>query len=104
MTKRQEKMSELLRHLSAQFLAEEANRSPLITVTRVEIPSDFRHARVFVTVYPESEEKRALVFLKRKRSDLRGFAKTHARMKELPRFDFILDRGEKHRQRIDELI
>ena len=104
MSIRQEKIQELLRHLAAQFLAEEANRVPLITVTRVEVSSDFRQAKVFVTVYPESGEKAALIFLKRKRSDLRDFVKSHTNMDMLPRFDFLIDRGEKHRQRIDELI
>jgi len=104
MSKRQEKVRELLRHLSAEFLAEEANRTPLITVTGTEVPADFRSAKVFVTVYPESEEEKALVFLKRKRGDLRDFVKNHTKMQTLPRFDFLIDRGEKHRQRIDELI
>jgi len=104
MSKRQEKIQELLRHLAAEFLAEEANRTPLITVTRVEVSSNFRTAKVFVTVYPESEEHKALVYLKRKRSDLRDFVKSHTNMDVLPRFDFLIDRGEKHRQRIDELI
>ena len=104
MTKRQEKVRELLRHLAAEFLAREANPSPLITVTRVETPADFRSATVFVTVYPERDEKAALVFLKRKRGDLRNLAKGSIAMKELPRFDFALDRGEKSRRRVEELI
>lgn len=97
-------MRELLRHLAAQFLSEEANRSPLITVIDVQIPSDFREAKVFVTVYPEAQEEAAMAYLKRKRGDLREFVKENSRMKALPHFDFVIDRGEKHRQRIEELI
>ena len=104
MSDRQEKVRELLRHLAAQFIAEEANKTPLITVTDVRISSAMREVAILVTVYPESGEEAALAYLLRKRADFRTFVKANARMQRLPRFDFGIDRGEKHRQRIDELI
>ena len=97
-------MTELMHHLAAEFISAEANSTPLITVTNIRLSPDFREATVFVTVYPEAGEKEALIFLKRKRSDLRNFVKSRTKTEILPRFDFAIDEGEKNRQRVEELI
>ncbi|MCX6738955.1 MAG: ribosome-binding factor A, partial [Candidatus Parcubacteria bacterium] len=62
-----------------------------------------RELTVFVTVFPDAEEETALSFLKRKRSDFREYVKKNTRIKTIPVVDFEIDKGEKHRQRIDEI-
>ncbi|MBU4480489.1 ribosome-binding factor A [Patescibacteria group bacterium] len=104
MNLRQEKIKELLKGLAAQFLQFESNYTSLITVTDANASSDFKRATIFVTVYPESSEASALDFLKRKRKDFKKYAKTKVKMKTIPFFDFEIDKGEKNRQRIDELL
>ncbi len=101
---RQEKVKELMKGLAAQFLQSESNYTSLITVTDVNISSDFKRATVFVTVYPEDSEASALNFLKRKRKGLKSYVKSKTKMKVIPFFDFEIDKGEKNRQRIDELL
>lgn len=103
-TLRQEKFKELLRELAAQFLQTESNYTSLITVTDVNISSDLKRSTVFVTVFPENSEASAMDFLKRKRRDFKKFVKTKAKLKFIPFFDFEIDKGEKNRQRIDELL
>ena len=98
-----EKLTELLKNLGAQFLSEEANRTSLLTVTRAEISSDRKYATIFFTVFPESAEATALDFTKRKRRDFKDFVRTHSRVSRIPFFDFAIDYGEKNRQRIDEI-
>ncbi len=101
--KRSDRVTSLLKELAATFIREEANTSPLITVTKVEVTPDLKQARVLVSVFPEAQEADALVFLKRKGGDFRAFVKRKANLKHIPFFDFALDFGEKHRQHIDEI-
>ena len=103
MTLRQQKVQENIKHLAAELLQRESSGSSLITVTDANISKDLKKATIFITVLPESSEESALNFAKRKRSDLRNFIKTKLQMKTLPFLDFEIDKGEKNRQRIDEL-
>jgi len=99
----EEKAGGLFRKLAGDFVARESNRTSLITVTNVIIKENGREALFLVTVLPESQEEIALAFLKRKRSDLREYIKKNTRVKTIPVVDFEIDKGEKNRQRIDEL-
>jgi ribosome-binding factor A len=99
----EEKAGNLLMKLAGEFIAKESNRTSLITVTNVAIREHGRTAVFFVTVLPDSETETALAFLKRKRSDFREYIKKNTRMKTIPVVDFDVDKGEKHRQRIDEI-
>lgn len=102
-TIRQERVSELIKRLAAQFISEESTRQSLITVTRCTVSSDLRKATIYVTVLPEESEPYAVNFLRRKRKDLRAYLKHHTKMKILPFVDVEIDKGEKNRQKIDEL-
>lgn len=97
------KVAETLAHIAGEFIARESNRTSLITITSSDISPDMKNIMFHVSVLPESEEEKALWFLKRIRTDVREFIKTKASMKFLPTVDFALDLGEKHRQRIDDL-
>src|SRR3972149_4180997 len=76
MAVRQQKLEELMRQLAAQFVQIESSNASLITVTRCMMEQKLKHAIIFVTVLPESEERHALEFLKRKRSEFRGYVKS----------------------------
>jgi ribosome-binding factor A len=92
-----------IKDFAAAFISEEANTNPLITVMRVRISPDYRHATVFVTTIPDGKEADALIFLKRKGSELRQYIAKHSKMKILPHLDFEIDYGERHRQNIDRI-
>jgi ribosome-binding factor A len=92
-----------IKDFAAAFISEEANTNPLITVMRVHISPDYRHATVFVTTIPDGKEADALIFLKRKGSELRQYIAKHSKMKILPHLDFEIDYGERHRQNIDRI-
>ena len=104
MTQRNEKVANLLKELSAQFLAREDNKTSLITITSTNVSPDLKRATVFMTVLPETKESEALSFVKRKRGELREHLKKNMTTKVIPFIDFDIDRGEKHRQKIDELL
>ena len=104
MSYKQDRFEEILRDMAARFVALESNRKSMITVTRVAADDQASVATIYFTVFPDSQEAAVLDFLKRQRSDFRAFVKENARLMRIPFFDFDIDRGEKHRQRIDEII
>lgn len=98
-----QKASEQVKHAAARFLGLESNRTSLITVTNAAISDDGKYATIFITVFPEAEEKSALDFVKRKRSEFKAFLKEETRLRTIPFVDFTIDSGEKNRQRIEEI-
>jgi ribosome-binding factor A len=58
---------------------------------------------VFFTVFPESDEKNAEIFMKRIAGDMRQFMREVGGVMRVPHVETVLDVGEKHRRKIDEL-
>lgn len=104
MTQRNEKVINQIKELSALFLGRENNKTSLITVTSVTASPDLKRATIFITVLPNSKEKTALEFVKRKLKDLREYLKENMEIKTIPFLDVAIDLGEKNRQKIDELL
>ncbi|MDP3996447.1 MAG: ribosome-binding factor A [bacterium] len=103
MSHTEDKTKRIIRDSAADFLSREANRYALITVTDVKLKDRGTKATIFITVLPTEYENASLDFTKRKRSDLRDFLKSHVRLRKIPFLDFEIDKGERNRQRIDEL-
>ncbi len=104
MENRNIKVANFIKELSANFLIKEENRTSLITVTNCTISNDLKKATIYITVLPNSKEKSALDFCKRKRSFLRDYIKKNMNSNRIPFLDFAIDLGEKNRQKIDELL
>ena len=100
--KKHGRFEEIIRDLAAHFVLTESSGAGLVTVTKVEAAGKGDTAKIFVTVFPESSEEKALAFLKRRRSDFREFVGSHSKLFRIPFFDFEIDKGEKNRQRVEE--
>lgn len=100
---RDQKLKDIIREAAADFLQKEGNYTSILTVTDVSLSDRGNQATIFFTVLPEEKEKGALDFAKRKRAEFRDFFKSRARIRALPFFDFEIDKGEKNRQKIDEI-
>ncbi len=100
--KKHGRFEEIIRALAAQFVVTESAGDGLITITKVDADPKGEHTKIFVSVFPESSEERALAFLKRRRSDFREYVVGHSKLFRIPFFDFEIDRGEKNRQRVEE--
>ncbi len=103
MSIREEKVKEQVSHLAAEFLREEASPSSMLTVTNAIFNEQNNLAIIYFTVFPEKFEHTALEFAKRKRKDFREFVKSRMRIRDIPFFDFEIDKGEKNRQLIDSI-
>ncbi len=101
---RHDRVRSLLSELVAAFIRNEANTNPLITVTNLTISPDYKYVTVFITTIPDGGEEDALIFLKRKGTELRTHIKKHSNLKFIPHVDFAIDYGERHRQHIDTIV
>ena len=102
-SRRQIQISEIIARLAGDFFAREASKQSLITVTRAEVAEDLKNVMIYISVLPETQEKQALEFAKRSRSEFRTYVRDHSSLHPAPTIDFEIDYGEKNRQRIDEL-
>ena len=100
---RHEKLQDALRQVAAEFLVREAGPQSLITVTGVHLSDTDNQAAILITVLPDSQEEAALQFANRNRAEFGEFFTKRVRGVRPPHIEFILDRGEKNRQRLDEL-
>jgi len=103
MDSKEERIKDQVKALAATFLQRESNHLSLITVTDARMSKDGKMVNIFFTVLPQTKEKAALDFIKRKRSEFREYVMENSRMQRVPFFDFGIDEGEKNRQKIDEI-
>ncbi len=96
-------MQEAVREVAAEFLAREANRNSLMTVTRAVLATDGKSCIIYISVFPTTAEVPALAFANRNRTELSTFFKKRIRSRLPPHIEFAIDTGEKNRQRLDEL-
>ena len=100
---RHERTKEAIREQAAAYVARNAGPQSLITVTNVLLSDDTHKATVCITVLPESAEVSALAFMNRQRRDFAEYLVKHVKGVRMPHIEFVLDLGEKNRQRLDEL-
>ncbi len=100
---REQKLKNIIKKVAAEFIQKESNHISIITITDVSLSEKNNKATIFFTVLPENKESGVIDFCKRKRTEFREFFKNHSRMRSLPFFDFEIDKGEKNRQKIDDI-
>ena len=88
-----ERVTEIIAHAAAVFIAREAGTESLITVIRAESVAHGERATIFVSVFPEEKALAALAFLARRREAFSDYLKQHTHLR-LPRVDFLLDNRE----------
>jgi ribosome-binding factor A len=103
MALKHEKTAKAIAHAAAEFISGVSNRTSLITVTGVTLSPKRDRATVLITVLPDSQEAAAVEFCNRQAGGLRDFLKKRIALQRLPFLSFAMDRGEKNRQRLEEL-
>ena len=103
MNQKDMKIKGMIRAMAADFFSRESNRLSLITVTDVEIRSRGATAVILVTVLPENQQESAVEFMHRQLTDFKEYVRTHSKIQRIPFFEVAIDRGEKNRQRLDEI-
>ena len=94
---------EIHKHI-ATWVSRNANHASLITIVSLELSDDISHARVGVSVLPETHEKDALRFLEKHRTDIKSYLKKHTRGMLPHTYSWFVDLGTKNRERIYEIL
>ncbi len=102
-----ERVAELVREIVASTILNELRDPRLrgITVTRVEVSADLRHAKVYVSIMGgEEEEQDALRGLQSASRYLHTKLAKSLRTKHIPRLRFVVDRGVKHSIEVSRIL
>lgn len=97
-------MSSLITELASKYFNIESNKDALITIIKTEMENRGKIANVFFTVLPDNKEEIVLEFMNRKSRDFRRYLTGTKAFGFAPNIRFFLDKGERNRQRIDELL
>jgi ribosome-binding factor A len=100
---RSEKLIKIIQKAAADFMQIESNGASLVTITGVRLSNDEKYATILFTVLPEEKQEAVLEFTKRMRSEFKQYIKSNTKIGRIPMFDFQIDLGEKHRQKIDTI-
>lgn len=106
-TRRTRQVGELLREELDEIIRREVKdpRIGFFSITRVEVPTDLRSARVFISVLGTDEEReQTLVALRSAAGYIRHVLKPRLRMRQIPELDFRDDRSMEYAQQITEAL
>jgi len=108
MTRRTQRVGDVLRTALSSIISRRVRdpRVAMTTVSAVDMSPDLKHARVYVSVVGDEEERQAsLAALRHAAGYIRGqLAKELNRLRSVPELRFELDRGAEYSQRISELL
>ncbi len=107
MTRRTQQVGEMLREELDDIIRREVKdpRIGFFSITRVDVPTDLRSARVFVSVLGSDEERTdTLEALRAAAKFIRFHLKPRLRMRQIPELDFRDDRSMEYAQEISEAL
>ncbi len=107
MSKRPQRVGELLREEINNILRKEINNPKLgfITITQVKVSNDLQEARVYYSVYgTEKNKKETAEILKVSSSFIRRQIGRRVRLRHTPRIEFFYDQIPEEASHIDDLL
>ncbi|MBE3587097.1 MAG: 30S ribosome-binding factor RbfA [Thermoanaerobacteraceae bacterium] len=107
MAHRPERLGEIIKEEVSQMLRDELKdpRIGFVTITGVEVSTDLRHARIFVSVYGSDEEQKAsMEALNRAQGYVRSELGRRIRLRHTPEITFKLDKSIIRGVRVMELL
>lgn len=106
MSKRIERVNELIKRELGKILFEmlDVESSMLVTVTRVETTPNLLTAKVWVSVFPEKEERHVFAVLEQDIWKIQQALNKRLRMKPIPKIIFVKEGAVREAGRIEETI
>lgn len=107
MTRRTRQVGELLREELDDIIRRDVKdpRIGFFSVTLVEVPTDLRSAKVYISVLgPDKEREATLAALRNAAKFIRHQLKPRLRMRQIPELDFRDDRSMEYAQHISETL
>ncbi len=105
MSRRIERVSELIRREIAMIVAREVSvKGVLITITRIEISPDLQYGNVYFTTIPGEAAERALAQFTQQIVSIQQILNKRLQMRPVPKIRFLIDEEEQEAVKIDEII
>ena len=107
MTRRTRQVGDLLREELDDIIRREVKdpRIGFMSITDVEVTPDLRHARAFISVLGNEEERAStLKALRSAAGFIRHHLKPRLRMRQIPDLEFRDDRSMEHAERISRVL
>jgi len=105
MSRRVERVSELIRREIAAIVAREVGiKDVIITITRIEISPDVQYGNIYFTAIPKNAAERALAQLTGHVVPIQQALNKRLYMRPVPKIRFLIDKEEQEAARIDEII
>lgn len=102
---RKEKLASLLKRIIREYLfLHFPPGREFTTITRIDLSPNFKKAVIFVTIDPEEQSEKILKKLQKTLPAIRKDVASKITIKFIPSFECRIDKGEKNRARIEELI
>lgn len=105
---RVQKVQEEIKRTIGSILTTEINDTKIgfLTVSKVKCSVDLHYAKIYVSIYEDSDEKKQekLAILKKKKGLIRGYLGNAVRFKHVPELEFFLDDSLDYAEKIDKLI
>jgi len=106
-SRRQKRIGSLLQEALGRILIEELSgiaTDGLVTVTRVDVPSDLKTARVHLSIFGSDDPHHILTHLERRAGFLRKLLASSVKLKYNPELFFALDPTWEMSERIDRIL
>ena len=107
MTRRTRQVGEMLREELSDIIRREVKdpRVAFFSITEVDVPTDLRTARVYVSVLgTEDEREQTLIALRSASGFIRHHLRPRLRMRQIPELDFRDDRSMEHAEQIAKVL
>jgi len=106
MSKRIDRVNQLIKQTLSKFLLKELDfkKSVLITITRVETAPNLNYSNVFVSVMPEQEIEKVMIFLNKNIYHLQQKMNKKLVMKRVPKIIFREETKTREADRIEKLL
>jgi ribosome-binding factor A len=107
MSRRLDRVAEACKEVLSEVIQREVKdpRVGFVTITRVDVSPDLRHAKVYVSVLGTDEEvASSLEGLESSKGYMRSALGKHLRIKRLPELEFVLDNASAEALRLLEIM
>lgn len=102
---RMEQVNELLREELSFLIAKEGVMdNALITIVYVDTSPDLHYAKIIVSILPDNLGGTALKKLNALSSNFSRFILKHSRLRQVPKFRWLLDKTEKKAADLEEIF
>ncbi len=104
MSRTQQVNETLLKDIANYISREISVEGCLITITRVECSSDFKSAKIGISVLPEKFFGSALEALRKNNSLISEYLRKKTSFRRIPKFSWYIDETEMHAAEIDKIF